>query len=439
MIDKAYIELIETTSGDGCFDTVSSSYAGYSVDSVKQQWVSLWIAATSIGESWIPKNKVNILPFEICVVRTPRAYPYNFKMGNKRYVIIDEHLDRVVHRWARLTELVERGAVDLDPHFDELYAERAHVLGQLPLSALYMASSYVRTQDLGTLSQLDEPGAESRFQSRSLAGRMFIIGHELAHVFLEEIPTEIVMQLQRRLRDLCHAGANEKALGSPENSLDALMNRMMTSRTLMTECLCDALGLASLVNIGFPWDTSLVAAADSLYLLQTLKGCDRVLASLIARMSSGMNPSESHCSEDNDGGQDIERDFYTREVVLILVSNLLKKFLMQWGASGLAARIESYVTSRERFRRKMRNEFFRFEPGMAYRARISAPGFLPTRFDDFVRSATVDFKANRKLIGFDQPINYIETHSSVEARMRDFEVLRSSYSNPFPLSPFKID
>src|SRR5271166_737809 len=106
-----------------------------------------------------------------------------------------------------------------------------------------------------------------------MAQRSFILGHELAHVFVELLPTEVSLLLRTKIMDLYTSGIDEEATEAA-NIQKTELSRIRKSDPLMKECLCDALSLASVVNAGVPWPSALLSASDAVQILQIIAVCD---------------------------------------------------------------------------------------------------------------------------------------------------------------------
>jgi hypothetical protein len=426
MTEKYVVDLIKAMSGDQCFEEVNDEY----FKNVRAMTYNLWSCMEMAilllaGPSHAEEAKKSFGKPPILVsIRTPRAYPYNFTASGEKYVVLDQHLDRVVHRWTRIIEMSRSKPVDLKPHLNELFAERFYHLGDLIMSSRCSGAWHLEVEgnQARDLPPMNSPVAESSFLERSFAQRMFIVGHEIAHVMIERLPDAVLRELFNKMKNFHEAGLPEQypADGSFDRTVfhapdtveqfspKDVLSRIYDSNDLRDECLCDALSIAALVNSGLAFGTCLIASIDAIRLRKFIAYCDYYSNVITFVRNGGRAGHPDVDAVVGDAVIGLVASLVVRHIALLWMSNFARSFMANWGI--MSMRLKDDIDNCDRAGTVIIESFSTFTPGLSYVERVKSDQWQGDSFDLRIYEAGHSYASALYLLGFGKcPENLEET------------------------------
>lgn len=409
MTDKHVMDLVKAMSGDQCFEAVSKEYNQATIPLAHALWSGMQSAVRILDGRPPSKDAVNYFapPPSVIMVCTPRAYPYSFATSSERYVVLDQHLDRIIHRWTRIIEYSRSTSIDFSPHFNELYAERFYNLGNILMSSRCAAAWQLEEQDGGQFRTLEDPAAELEFRDRSFAQRVFIIGHELAHVMIESLPGDVVQALYDKLYKFHEAGLPDAYPTKPPDSIlsaswitrvlegltpEAARSKIHDSQGLREECLCDALSIVASVNAGLRWTACLIASIDAIRLLKIIGICDE-----IGNLFTNGKGEERTDNPGILGAAAVLGDFLLRHLALLWMSNVIRGSIANWG---VVTDLKPYIDRFDKAGNAIFESLFKFTPGTSYVDRVNSEDWQGDSLDLAVYEAGHSYARALRFLGF---------------------------------------
>ncbi|MGH3939455.1 MAG: hypothetical protein ACRDTG_12645 [Pseudonocardiaceae bacterium] len=393
--------LIESNSGSDCFDTTDPFEAEKLSSMIKTQWAGLVQVALSLDSVSVVRNdtvtRLQRVP-EMVYIRTPRGAAYSFEVNGRSYIVVDDHLIRLVHRFTRLAQEWGGSPIATAGHFDELMAERLYLRGNYHYSAT-TAASWLRyghpNNDFAPQEDVKAAADRAFFQVA------FIITHELAHLFLKCLPEDALNVFDEQLRKHVLLGGSLRTLD--DLTAVGLVDEFARDDVMRTECMCDALSLASSLSVGGELRDVLRGAVDGLYLLQLLTVADMVADVLSARDGLG-----------HEGLRAQARQYPFRKGSLLFLLGSFIYRMTNWGLGQPAIRIESDVQDSIAKHQNLVRALVDHQPAEAQRQhwdQVMAGQAKADDLDLMAVDAAQDRELAKTMIGFRAPmIDNIKDH-----------------------------
>jgi predicted nucleic acid-binding protein len=290
--------LLQTLFGEDAFERVAPTLA----ETYGRLAPRIWDALVTTQLKGRPELAREVETPVVEVVHSIATRPLSSFQGGKWYLTYDQHLGQVLSRLTRLV-LSEADPEAVDRYLEKLFAQRLAVAGQF-LAALAMGKRCTKP----VLPPIESPKQSNR-RFRFVHGQeAFVIGHELTHILLGQIPQlrdELAQEVFRFLEVDVGVSATRRREAFEEDwdsSIRAALQRygleprrdryparwdppedeaaaLTGNPDLLEECICDFAGsiasaLATARPGGISVGDSFIASAMALHNLRLLQQLD---------------------------------------------------------------------------------------------------------------------------------------------------------------------